>query len=194
MSLDFARKWTPLGAFLRLAAPVGTGTVAFALSCTTAPAVPPPQASAENAAHVAATPTPAGPHSWLGSPTIQNEVDGSVPPLLALDTLDAGTVEAEVRRRMGDLQACYERRLMERPRLAGHIEIHWTISPEGDVVEQCSGEDTVQDPALLVCASTLVSGSHYPTSGAPFSVSYPFEFEPGPAPGPGPLPLPTPPT
>ena len=95
-------------------------------------------------------------------------------------------------RRLSPTAAIKERE--KKAKTAGRIEIHWSIAPAGDVVEQCLSEDTVHDPALAECVNELVRGSHYPASSAPFNVSYPFEFEPGPAPGPGPVPPPTQPT
>ena len=184
----------PLGTGLRRAAPAGAAALTLALSCSTAPAAATPTPAVAPGLAAMAPPSSGGPRSWFGAPTIEAGVDASVPAFLARDTLDGSTVEAEVRRRMGDLQACYERRLVERPSLAGRIEIHWSIAPAGDVVEQCLSEDTVHDPALAECVNELVRGSHYPASSAPFNVSYPFEFEPGPAPGPGPVPPPTQPT
>lgn len=168
----------PLGAGLRLGAPAAAAALALALSWRPTPAAATP--TSPPTAGTAQPPAPGGPRSWFGTPTVETEVDASVPRFLARDALDGPTVEAEVRRRMGDLQACYEQRLVERPSLAGRIEIHWSISPAGDVVEQCISGDTVHDPALTECVNALVRGSHYPLSGSSFSVSYPFEFEPAP--------------
>lgn len=111
----------------------------------------------------------------LGAPSTDG-ADDALAPLRFGGTPVPWMVETEVRNHVGELQQCYERRLRVHPQLSGQVVMHWTITPSGDVPEQCVTEDTVGDDELLVCVNDLVKASRFPTSGAPLRVSFPFVF------------------
>lgn len=98
-------------------------------------------------------------------------------PAFQRGSIDLVRVSAEVERRIGGLQRCYERRLAAVPSLGGRIVIHWTIMLDGHVPEQCITEDTVGDPELVDCVNELVRSEPFPAPhGAAVDVSFPFVF------------------
>ena len=117
----------------------------------------------------------------LGAPTIRD-----ARPTRALEHSPSAAeapylswVARAVERRMADLEQCYARRLLERPRLAGTVEIHWTITATGQVSEQCITADTVGDAALVDCVNRLVEGTLFPPpADDSLTVSFPFVFTP----------------
>jgi hypothetical protein len=97
------------------------------------------------------------------------------PPRGGIVDLDA--VSAEVKRRLGALQACYARRLGVVSSLAGRVEIHWTIAESGKVPESCITDDTVGDAELTACVNELILGASFPPPrGGSVQVTLPFEF------------------
>lgn len=106
------------------------------------------------------------------------------PPSLQ-EELDLTLVTAEVKRRLGPLRECYQRRLADTSSasasasasLAGTVVIHWTIAENGEVPESCITSDTVGDPELADCVSALVHGGRFPAPrGGAVPVSFPFVF------------------
>lgn len=105
------------------------------------------------------------------------------PPVGALAPLsgdvDLALVTAEVQRRLGTLEACYQRRLATDPTVAGTIVIHWVIDEDGSVPEACITNDTVLDGALTDCVNAVVKDGAFPAPrGGAVDVSIPFVFQP----------------
>ena len=101
------------------------------------------------------------------------------PPASPHGAIDLTLVTAEVNRRVGDLAACYERRLVDVPTLAGTVVIHWVIDEAGAVPEACITDDTVGDPAVTACVNQLVARGGFPVpQGGAVDVSFPFVFAP----------------
>lgn len=101
------------------------------------------------------------------------------PPASPHGAIDLTLVAAEVNRRVGDLAACYERRLVDVPKLAGTVVIHWVIDEAGQVPEACITDDTVGDPAVTACVNQLVARGGFPApQGGAVDVSFPFVFTP----------------
>lgn len=127
-------------------------------------------------------PTPPAPTSALrlGTPWVQElAVEGQTPPpaLMEARPLDLLEVQAELRRHMGDLERCYDRRRQARPGLSGQVVIHWSILENGQVGEQCITEDGVGDPELLDCVNALIRASRFlPVSDGPVDITLPFLF------------------
>ena len=116
----------------------------------------------------------------VGSLTVNGWMDSGDPPPppgIAEDPLDVALVDAEVKRHLGELQACYQARLDEDPTLQGTIVIHWVVTETGEVAEQCITTETVNDPPLVACVNALVQRSTFPPAekGA-VDISYPFVF------------------
>lgn len=104
------------------------------------------------------------------------------PPFLTLEaSYDLTRVTAEVELHLPELQACYQRRLEERPGLAGEVVIHWVLLPSGEIAEQCLTSDTVEDDALRECVNQLVAMSAFAAPGAePADITLPLRFSPHP--------------
>jgi hypothetical protein len=193
--LDSAAPRRPLGARFRLAA--GGATLAFAvtLACTSAsPALPTPSGPPSAAAVVASAAEDEGearkeaePHERasrvtlsLGAPSVRGSGDSVAfrpPALPPQGDLDLSLVAEEVKRHMGDLKQCYERRLLVHPELSGKVEIHWYLTTDGKVAEQCITEDTLGDEEVVACVNKLVKEARFPAPiGDAVDVSFPFVF------------------
>lgn len=137
------------------------------LACTSAPPV-----LSESRAESART----TPRATVSAGTLERNPVTSRPPSFA--DLELSFVEAEVKRRMAGLQQCYERRLAARPRLAGEVVIHWTITETGYVPESCITRDTVEDRELTDCVNALAKAPFPAPPGGTVAVSFPFVFAP----------------
>jgi beta-lactamase regulating signal transducer with metallopeptidase domain len=189
--LDADAPRRPLGAGFRLTARGAMLACAVTLACTAAPLAPPtPSGPASAAAGIApgagntgdaraAKDAHAGASRGalsIGAPSVNGEAFR--PPALAPeDTIDLSLVAAEVKRNLGGLQQCYERRLLVRPELSGEVAIHWVISPTGKVTEQCITTDTVGDAEITACVNQLIAEATFPAPrGAAVDVTFPFVF------------------
>jgi hypothetical protein len=96
-----------------------------------------------------------------------SEVLGSLPPAV---------IQRIVRRHMGEVRACYERGLIERPTLNGRVEVRFVISPTGAVQTATVGSSDLGAPAVEQCITTAVQGWTFPEpeGGGVVSVMYPF--------------------
>ncbi len=100
-------------------------------------------------------------------------------PFLPADEIDLVLVAQEIDRRRGELHACYQRRLLVDPELAGEVIIHAGIDRDEAVTEQCITSTTINDKELLTCVNDLLAGSSFPgAQGDKVDVSFPFVFEP----------------
>jgi beta-lactamase regulating signal transducer with metallopeptidase domain len=116
----------------------------------------------------------------FGSPSIRTTPLQQPAMFRAVTTqpaIDLALVAAEVQRRSGTLEQCYQRRLATKPSLAGTVEIHWVIAEGGRVVDACITNDTIGDNELTECVNALVKQGPFPapTEGA-VDVSVPFVF------------------
>ena len=84
-----------------------------------------------------------------------------------------------MRPRAGEIRACYERGLKERPDLSGKVVLGWTISPAGTVEGVHVQSDTLQNPRVLDCMTSLVATWRFsaPLSGNAVQVAFPFFFK-----------------
>ncbi len=139
-------------------------------------AVATPPGPAPRAAAIA----PASPDTVsLGSGSLEAGLDSDVampPAFLEGGSVPLWAVATEVNRHLGDLQQCYERRLLANPGLSGEVVMHWNITAAGNVAEQCVTQDTVGDEDVLSCVNALVRDSRFPASHGPVSVTFPFVF------------------
>lgn len=79
------------------------------------------------------------------------------------------------RRRAVLIQRCYERRLKQRPGLAGHFELRVELDASGKVTEASIDRDTLDDPTVGRCAMAVVKRWRFPP-GQPAALVYPFVF------------------
>lgn len=102
------------------------------------------------------------------------------PPALARDAdYDLSRVTAEVKLHLPELEACYQRRLQERPGLEGQVSIHFVLMPSGEIADQCLVEDTIEDDGLRECVNQLVAMSAFKAPEAePADITLPLRFQP----------------
>lgn len=182
--LDPAAPRRPLRAWLRLAAGGVTVALAVTLAFTSSPALLAPPGPSPAAPEPRAEPAPPGRAARgalsLGDPYV--DVERLPPPAVTPeDTLDLSLVSSEVGRHLGDLKQCFEQRLLVHPELSGEVVIHWTITTDGGVSEQCITRDTLNDDEVRECVNKLVEESRFPAPrGGPVRVSLPFVFSAAP--------------
>ena len=193
--LDSAAPRRPLGARFRLGA--GGATLAFAVTLACTSTSPAPTPSGPPSAAVVAPAAEDQREEWekadphesasratlsLGAPSVRGSGDVVAfrPPALPPEgDLDLSLVAKEVKRHMGDLKQCYERRLLVHPELSGKVVIHWYLTTDGKVAEQCITEDTLGDEEVVACVNKLVEESRFPAPiGGSVDVSFPFVFGP----------------
>ena len=95
-------------------------------------------------------------------------------------TLDPNNVARAVREILPQLNACYERRLQERPSLQGKITVHWTIDLDGRVPIAEVEQDTVGDDTVSFCVTRKIVEIAFPPPLTSVDVSFPFVFQRGP--------------
>jgi outer membrane biosynthesis protein TonB len=85
-----------------------------------------------------------------------------------------------IRRRIGGIKHCYEKRLKRDPDLKGKIVVRFVIHSGGKVVEVEIVENTTGDSELGACIASRVKAIRFPaTEGSETSVTYPFILAPG---------------
>lgn len=113
----------------------------------------------------------------LTAATIELPSDFRAPMRLPGTEADLVPIQAELRRRLPDLQACYQRRSAVRPGLQGEIVYHWSMSATGAFEEGCITSDTVGDEELMTCVSELIwAGPFPPSADGSFGASATFTF------------------
>lgn len=162
--LDAGTPRRPLRPRFRVATLALTAGVAFAIACTSSP----PKLAASSSPSQRGTLTIG--RAFTRTPYVIAENPGG--------RLDLALVEAEVKRRIGDLEQCYARRLAADPMLAGTIVIHWVITETGAAPESCITKDTIGDRDLTACVNELVlHGGPFPAPiGGAIDVEIPFTF------------------
>jgi len=92
--------------------------------------------------------------------------------------VDAQSAKQQVRPRLGEMRACYERGLKDRPDLSGKVVLGWTITPAGTVEGVHVQSDTLQNPRVLDCMTSLVARWRFsaPPAGNAVQVAFPFVF------------------
>lgn len=180
--LDATASRRPLRARFRLAVCGLTLACAITLACTSSrPELLP------SPTEITSTTAPAS-HGTLsiGAPFVREpdavplfvRAPNPLSPHAAQGALDLSLVTTEVKRRLGDLERCYERRLAAKPALSGAVVIHWVIAENGTVPDACITKDTVGDPEVTDCVNKLVQeGGPFPAPrGGSVDVSLPFVF------------------
>lgn len=84
------------------------------------------------------------------------------PPLTPADLRHFARVQASIRDRIDGLARCYDRRLAERPDLAGEVGLHWEVAAFGAYEHGCMNEGHIEDPELLRCVNLLMESGYYP--------------------------------
>jgi beta-lactamase regulating signal transducer with metallopeptidase domain len=194
--LDAAAPRGPLATRFRLASRGAMLGFVVTLACTSSPSALPttsgaspsaaevaPAAEDEHEAREEAEEPGRASHGTLslGAPSVRGSGDSVTfrPPALPPEgDIDLALVAREVKRHMGDLKQCYERRLLVHPELSGKVVMHWYIATDGRVPEQCVTEDTLGDEEVVSCVNKLVEECRFPApTGSAVDVSFPFVFK-----------------
>lgn len=83
-------------------------------------------------------------------------------------------------RGLGSIRYCYEKELLRRPKLAGRVVVHFTISPSGKVQAARVKSSTLGAPKAARCVVARVRRLVFPAplGGGIVKVNYPFVFKP----------------
>ncbi len=85
-----------------------------------------------------------------------------------------------IRRRLGGIKHCYEKRLKRNPELKGKIVIRFVVHPGGRVIDVEVVENTTGDSSLGECIAGLVQAVRFPPAdGGDTVVIYTFILAPG---------------
>mgnify|MGYP006278990651 CR=1 FL=1 len=96
------------------------------------------------------------------------------------DSRSQADIKKVMRRRLGGIKRCYERRLKRNPELRGKVVIRFIIHPGGKVIEVEIVENTTGDSELAACIRSRVRMIRFgPAPGGETVVTYPFILAPG---------------
>jgi hypothetical protein len=107
-------------------------------------------------------PSAAVPTVVLGQPTAQGELDKAI-------------IRRYIKRNLQKVQYCYEKQLMDKPRLAGTLEIEFAIDGDGKVI---SSTASGVDPTVARCVAEVIQHIEFPKpkDHGVVQVSYPLVF------------------
>jgi TonB family protein len=96
------------------------------------------------------------------------------------DSRSQNDIKKVIRRRLGGIKHCYEKRLKRNPDLKGKIVVRFVIHAGGRVIEVEVVENTTGDRELGQCIAARVKSVRFPPAeGGETSVVYPFILAPG---------------
>ncbi len=96
------------------------------------------------------------------------------------DSRDQQDIVKRIRRRLGGIKHCYEKRLKRNPQLKGKVVIRFVIHPGGKVISVEVVENTTGDPEVASCIAARIRAIRFPpTDGGETAVTYPFILAPG---------------
>lgn len=103
-------------------------------------------------------------------------VDGLDEEIIVAGGLDRSVIERIIRRNLGDINYCYERRLNARPNLSGIFEAKFSIGANGRVQSVRAARDTLSDRTLDSCIRGSIKTWKFPrpVGGTVVNVNYPF--------------------
>ncbi len=103
-------------------------------------------------------------------------IDGLEEEIVIVGGLSRAEIERVVRRNMGDINYCYERRLNARPNLSGIFEAEFSIGANGSVQRSGSSRNTLGDNRLDSCINDSIRTWKFPKpiGGTVVKVNYPF--------------------
>jgi len=103
-------------------------------------------------------------------------IDGIEEEVVVVGGLDRSVIERVIRRNLGDINYCYERRLNARPNLSGIFEAEFFIGANGRVQRSKSRRSTLADSRLNNCINKSIKTWRFPrpVGGTVVKVNYPF--------------------
>lgn len=177
-----------------IAAAVATPTVPQAEAPVASPSVappaptrPPPRVEESPVAHTASSVAPAGPAGPAASPrAARSSEPTTLPPVPTPPTtppsnvVDAKAVAEVVRVHAGEIQACFDRAVMEQPDVHGRLLVRAEIDAAGRVLQVSrSGPAIAGGGRLQECVLAAFRSWTFrrPQGGGKGSVTYAFRFE-----------------
>jgi TonB family protein len=117
----------------------------------------------------------------LGDGTRSGEVRGKVTKmtsgLVVEGSLDKAEVSRVVNAHIHEIQACYERELLNNAEISGRIVFDWTITETGSVSNVRVRSSTLGSPAVADCISSLIKKWTFTApQGGQVTITYPFLF------------------
>lgn len=102
-------------------------------------------------------------------------VTDDVGQVIAVGSLDQSLIRREIKKRLGDVNKCYEQAIAIKPALAGAIVAQFTIKPDGKV---SGAKSSGVDDELGRCVARVIELITFPRpkNGGNVAVSYPFQF------------------
>lgn len=102
-------------------------------------------------------------------------VTADVGQVVAVGSLDQSLIRREIKKRLADVNKCYEQAVASKPTLAGAIVAQFTIEPDGKV---SAAKSSGLDDELGRCVARVIEQITFPRpkNGGKVSVSYPFQF------------------
>ena len=98
---------------------------------------------------------------------------------VALPTIGEDAVVQVVKRRKGQVRACYEQELKGQPYLGGVIEMEWTVTAAGEVRDVKVLDNNTGNQDIEACFTRIIGTWSFPASdGAAVDVQYPFRLTP----------------
>lgn len=95
-------------------------------------------------------------------------------------SLSKGDVYKEINRHMGKIRMCYERELMNDPKLAGKITFDWTVKTNGSVSGVREKSSSLGSSKVSSCIRGVIQKMKFPKpKGGEVQISYPFIFSAG---------------
>jgi TonB family protein len=100
-------------------------------------------------------------------------------------SLDKELIRRIIRRHINEVRYCYEKELGSQPKLAGKVELRFTIETDGQVVTAQVASSTLGHREAEACIARAVRRWRFPKSagGGLSVVNYPFVFKPAPPAG-----------
>ncbi|MBN2494765.1 MAG: AgmX/PglI C-terminal domain-containing protein [Deltaproteobacteria bacterium] len=96
------------------------------------------------------------------------------------DSRSPADIKKVIRRRLGGIKHCYEKRLKRNPELQGKVVIRFVVHPGGKIIEVEVLENTTGDAELAACIRSCVKAIRFPPAeGGETAVVYPFILAPG---------------
>lgn len=88
-------------------------------------------------------------------------------------------ISGVVRRNLPRFKNCYEKKLTQRPTLAGEVAVYFKIGPTGAVTEASVRSTSMNDVDVETCAVEVMRSLKFPppSNGGVVVVVYPFVFQ-----------------
>jgi hypothetical protein len=127
-----------------------------------------------------ATPPPVDePKSMVDAVVSTEPVRAAKAPLPpSAPTISEDDVVGVVRKKKGQVKACYEKELKSEPDLVGVVQVGWTVSSSGSVRNVRVMVNSTGNKDMEQCIERTIGGWSFPSSSAGVDIEYPFKFRP----------------